>query len=118
MEGQQITQYQVQTIDFLIMSILVLFLGMYLTKKIKFLSDNYIPPAVTGGLIFSVVTALLYSFADFQITFDMELRNLLLLVFFSTIGLSAKFQSLISGGKALGILVVAVFCYKRIFMHC
>ena len=34
------------------------------------------------------------------------MRDLLLLVFFSTIGLSAKFSRLKAGGKALGILVV------------
>ncbi len=105
MPVDQIAEYQVKTVDFLILSILVLFTGLYLTKKIRFLADNYIPAPVTGGLIFSLVTALIYKFGNLQISFDMELRNVLLLVFFSTIGLSAKFKSLVSGGKALGILV-------------
>ncbi len=105
MPVDQIAEYQVKTVDFLILSILVLFTGLYLTKKIRFLADNYIPAPVTGGLIFSLVTALIYKFGNLQISFDMELRNVLLLVFFSTIGLSAKFKSLVSGGKALAILV-------------
>ncbi len=36
----------------------------------------------------------------------MRLRDLLLLVFFSTIGISAKFSRLAAGGKALGVLVL------------
>ena len=34
----------------LALSIVVLFVGMYLTRWIPLLADNYIPPAVTGGL--------------------------------------------------------------------
>jgi ESS family glutamate:Na+ symporter len=103
---EPITQYEIKTIDFLILSVLVLFLGTFLTKRIRFLADNYIPPAVTGGLLFSIVVALIYALGNLQISFDMALRNLLLLVFFSTIGLSAKFRLLIAGGRALVILVV------------
>jgi ESS family glutamate:Na+ symporter len=43
---------------------------------------------------------------DWQITFDMSLRDTLLLVFFSTIGLSAKLSRLKQGGKALLIMSV------------
>ncbi len=42
MPVDQIAEYQVKTVDFLILSILVLFAGIYLTKKIRFLADNYI----------------------------------------------------------------------------
>ena len=81
---------QIGTIDMLSLSILVLFVGMYLNRKIRFLGDNYIPPAVTGGLLFATGTLLLYNFAGMQVEFDMRMRDLLLLVFFSTIGLSAR----------------------------
>jgi len=92
--------------DMLSMSILVLFFGMYLTRKIRFLADNYIPPAVTGGLLFSVAAALLYAFARVQIEFDMAMRDLLLLVFFSTVGLGARLSTLLAGGRALALLAV------------
>ena len=39
---------QVDTMDMLSLSILVLFLGMFLNRKIKVLGDNYIPPALPG----------------------------------------------------------------------
>jgi len=93
--------------DMLSMSILILFVGMFLNKKIRILGDNYIPPAVTGGLLFALGTVLVYNFADIQVEFDMRMRDLLLLVFFSTVGLSARLKALASGGKALFILVIA-----------
>jgi ESS family glutamate:Na+ symporter len=96
---------EILPMDMLAMSIGVLFTGMFLNRRIKLLGDNYIPPAVTGGLLFAVGTTLLYSFADLQIEFDMRFRDLLLLVFFSTVGLSARLKTLAAGGKALVVLV-------------
>ncbi len=104
-------QYEMQPIHVLMLSVLVLYLGFFLNRKIRFLGEYYIPPAVTGGLICSVIVALVYSMADLEIIFDMQIRDVLLLVFFSTIGLSAKLRTLAAGGKALVILVLisAVF---------
>ncbi|MDJ0969285.1 MAG: sodium/glutamate symporter [Kiloniellales bacterium] len=106
-----LTQYEMQPIHVLMLSILVLYLGFFLNRKISFLSEYYIPPAVTGGLICSVIVAVIYGTADLEIAFDMQIRDVLLLVFFSTIGLSAKLRTLAAGGKALVILVLisAVF---------
>jgi len=103
MEEMQLIQ--VEPMDMLSLSILVLFLGMFLNRKIKLLGDNYIPPAVTGGLIFAGVVALAYSFMGVPLEFNMEMRDLLLLVFFSTVGLSARFKTLVAGGKTLILLV-------------
>jgi ESS family glutamate:Na+ symporter len=100
---------QIRTIaamDMLSLSVLVLFLGMYLNRKIRLLSENYIPAAVTGGLIFSLATWFVYEQLDIQLEFDMRIRDLFLLVFFSTIGLSARMKTLAAGGRSLAILVV------------
>lgn len=106
-----VTLYQVEPIHVLMVSVLVLYLGLYLNRRFRFLAENYIPPAVTGGLVCSAVVALVYALADIEISFDMQIRDVLLLVFFSTIGLSAKLRTLAAGGKALAILVAvaAVF---------
>ena len=103
---ETLTQYEMQPIHVLMLSILVLYLGLYLNRKIRFLSEYYIPPAVTGGLICSVIVAVIYAAADLEIAFDMQIRDVLLLVFFSTIGLTAKLRTLVSGGKALAVLIV------------
>ena len=98
--------FEVSTMDMLSMSIVVLFVGMYLNRRIRLLGDNYIPPAVTGGLLFAVGVAILYKVADIQLEFDMRMRDLLLLVFFSSVGLSARLRALATGGKALIVLVL------------
>jgi ESS family glutamate:Na+ symporter len=103
---EALTQYEMQDMHVLALSILVLYLGFYLNRKIRFLSDYYIPPAVTGGLICSIIVMLIFVFADIEVKFDLRIRDLLLLVFFSTVGLSAKFRVLVAGGKALVILVI------------
>ena len=105
------TLYTVKPIDVLMLSILVLFLGLYLNRKVALLRDNYIPPAVSGGLICSALVLALRSFAELEIRFDLQIRDVLLLVFFSTVGLSAKLGTLAAGGRALAVLVAvaAVF---------
>ena len=92
--------------DLAIVAILVLWLGDFLTIRIPLLSKYSIPIAVTGGLICSVSIATIGGVGGPRITFDMQLRDTLLLVFFTTIGISAKFSRLKAGGKGLGILVV------------
>ena len=115
MPAEGITLYEVSPLDGLMVSILVLFLGLYLTRKIAFLRNFYIPPAVSGGLLCSIVIAVIYFAADLQVTFDLQIRDVLLLVFFSTIGLSAKLGTLVSGGRALAVLVLvaAVFLFVQ-----
>jgi ESS family glutamate:Na+ symporter len=54
---------------------------------------------------------LIYKFANVEINFDMQIRDILLLVFFSTIGLSEKFKTLVSGGKALLVLTFVAFIF-------
>ena len=54
---ETLTQYEMQPIHVLMLSILVLYLGFFLNRKIRFLSAYYIPPAVTGGQICSVIFA-------------------------------------------------------------
>ena len=66
MSEPAVTVYSINAIDMLAMSIVVLFVGMYVNRKIQFLRDNYIPPAVTGGLLFSVGMALLYNYGNIQ----------------------------------------------------
>jgi ESS family glutamate:Na+ symporter len=92
--------------DTFILSLLVLFLGYFINNRIRFLNDNNIPQAVSGGLLCSVLIALLYQLGQVEVVFDMALRDFLLLAFFSSIGLKAKMSMLRSGGTPLLILLV------------
>ncbi len=91
--------------NLVIVSVLVLAVGKLLNSKIQVLDSFNIPVAVTGGLLCSIILLILYKGFGLRVNVDMELRNLLLLTFFSTIGLSAKLKTLLSGGKTLIILI-------------
>ena len=97
--------------DIAIGAILVLAVGNAITQKVAALRKYSIPIAVTGGLLCSIVVAIISAVGGPKIVFEMTMRDTLLMVFFTTIGISAKFARLKAGGKALGILVVcaAVF---------
>ena len=97
--------------DIVIGAILVLAVGNAITQKVAALRKFSIPIAVTGGLLCSIVVAIISAVGGPKIAFEMTIRDTLLMVFFTTIGISAKFARLKAGGKALGILVVcaAVF---------
>lgn len=91
----------------LIIAILVLFLGKWLNKKIPFLRNYNIPEPVTGGVLASLFFGAFYFLADKEFSFALGDRDTLFLVFFSALGLSARLQTLIDGGKVLAILLVS-----------
>lgn len=88
--------------------LLILFLGYLLNGKISFLKKNNIPEPVVGGICFACLSAILYSYFDVTFDFDMTLKNPLMLIFFTTVGLGASFKMLVLGGpKVLLFLLVA-----------
>jgi len=99
----------------IIVAILVLYLGKYLTKKIKFLQDFNIPDAVAGGVLASLIFGLGYEIFSLQVEFDLYIRDALLIIFFTTIGLSSRLKTLLQGGKPLLILlaVAVIFLFLQ-----
>ncbi len=100
-------EYTISGANVVVMAVAVWFVGTFINKKVAFLERYSIPVAVTGGLLCSGIITVIYYAFDITISFDTRLRDLLLLAFFSTIGLSAKVSLLKEGGKALGILLIA-----------
>ena len=95
----------------LAVAILVLYLGKFLTSKVAFLREYNIPQPVSGGLIASILLAVVYGVLGLQFDFALDLRDTLLIMFFTTIGLSSKFSTLVEGGKPLAILLVVAVSY-------
>lgn len=95
----------------IIIAILVLFLGKYLNKYITVLRKYNIPEPVTGGLIASLFFGLLFFVFKLDFVFSTEYRSILLVVFFTAIGLSTKIKSIIKGGRALLIFTVFGIIY-------
>jgi glutamate:Na+ symporter, ESS family len=65
---------------------------------------DLMPNAVVGAMIVAVLILILQLTAHIDIAFGQRTRDALLLVFFTSIGLSAKLSTLKSGGKPLLIL--------------
>ena len=95
----------------LIIAILVLFLGRLLNDRVRFFRDYNIPEPVTGGLLASLLVGLLYWVTEVEINFDMGNRDMLLVVFFTTIGLSSRLDVLRKGGRMLMLLLVMAVGY-------
>ena len=95
----------------LIFATLVLLLGRFLVKKIKFLEDFNIPEPVAGGLIAAVIVYALNLILGYSFNFHQGLQTATMLMFFASIGLSADFGRLKAGGTPLLIftIVVSVF---------
>ncbi len=49
---------------------LALMVGMVLTREVKFLQKYCIPSPVSGGIIFSLLTLLLYNLFHVEVSFD------------------------------------------------
>ena len=99
----------------IIVAILVLFLGKYLNKKFNFLRKYNIPEPVTGGLVASLFFGLLYLLFDLNFNFSTHYRDILLIIFFTAIGLSTEIRSIIKGGRVL--LIITVFAIGYIFVQ-
>ena len=90
----------------LIVAVLVLFLGRLINNKIHFFRQFNIPEPVTGGFLASLIFTFVYVFADLSIQFELTMRDNLMLIFFSTIGLSSRFSTLKEGGVGLVVLLL------------
>lgn len=87
---------------------IALILGVFLVRKLGFLRNNHIPEAVVGGFVISIFLLILNRITGISFGFDGDLQSMLMIVFFTSIGLSADFSRLIQGGKPLVIFIIAV----------
>jgi ESS family glutamate:Na+ symporter len=101
----------VNIIETLTIALLILFLGYFCNGKISFLRNNNIPEPVVGGIVFSLIAAVAHSFFDVNFNFDMSLKNPLMTVFFTTVGLGASFSLLIKGGPKVVLFLGVATLY-------
>lgn len=89
-------------------AVVVLMIGNFLKKKISFLQRFCIPSPVIGGLLFAIFTLILYATGIAVIDFDDTLKEVCMVLFFTSVGFQANLKVLKSGGKALIIFLVLV----------
>ena len=106
------------TYQTLALASIVLLIGYFLVKRIRVLKDFNIPEPVVGGFLVAILFMIWHEVNGTYFTFDKNLQNTMMLVFFTSIGLSANFARLIKGGKPLVIFLVAagllIFCQNII----
>ncbi|MEP3275196.1 MAG: sodium/glutamate symporter [Stappiaceae bacterium] len=105
------SHYEVPGFIAFTLGIVVYFLGAFLTRRVAFLQNYNIPEPVSGGLAAAVVTLVLYTMFDIEVGFDLETRDLLLVIFFTTIGLNARIADLIAGGRLLILLLIMTISF-------
>jgi ESS family glutamate:Na+ symporter len=89
--------------------IVVLFVGKALNQRFALLREYNIPEPVTGGLLFAVAFGLVYFLAGVDLDFELTARDVLLVYFFTVIGINARIGDLARGGKPLvALLAVTV----------
>ncbi len=100
---------------------LALIVGMVMTRKISWLQKFCIPSPVSGGILFSIATLLIYIFAHVEITFDGTLKDVFMLAFFTSVGFQSNLKVLRQGGRTLVtmlLLLVAIIALQDLLPLC
>ena len=84
---------------------LALLVGMVLTRRVAFLQKFCVPSPVSGGIIFSLMTLILYGCFDVEVSFDGTLKDVFMLAFFTSVGFQSDLKVIKQGGKLLVIML-------------
>ena len=85
---------------------LALMAGMMMTRRIGFLQRFCVPSPVSGGIVFSFITLVLYGCLDVEVSFNGTLGNVFMLAFFTSVGFQSDLKVIRQGGKLLAIMLV------------
>ena len=92
----------------LAMAVGVLYLGAFLKCKIVLLEHFCIPAPVVGGVVFAVVSLVLYSLGIVELSYDETLKTVCMVIFFTSVGFQANLRILKSGGAGLILFLLCV----------
>jgi len=102
---------RIETFLAVTLGIVVLFVGKRLNARFAFLRNFSIPEPVSGGLVFSLLFAVVYMVSGVGVEFSLAARDMLLIYFFTTIGINASFRDLLTGGRPLVLLLLITVVY-------
>ena len=88
--------------------VLALLLGMWFTRKIPFLKRFCIPAPVSGGLLISLITLLLFSVFHLECRFDGTVKDICMMLFFTSVGFQSDIKVLKKGGRPLLVMIALV----------
>ena len=108
------TELKLDLLQTLTLAAVVYYIGVKLRQRVAILDRLNIPSAVVGGLLFAVVV---FALRDrmLNLTLDTSTQPVLMVAFFTTIGMSASLALLRQGGVAVAVfLAFAVFaCFAQ-----
>lgn len=103
------TQISLNMFQTAAIAMMLFVLGRFLTNRVEFLRKCCIPAPVVGGLIFAIVHLCLYLGGIVEFTFDSNVKDFFMTLFFTSVGYTACFRLLKKGGKkVITFLLVAI----------
>lgn len=100
--------FEVDAFGTIVIAVFFLFIGRYLVNRVQFFKNYNLPEPVIGGLVAAITALILFKFFNISATFDAQIQSILMLMFFTSVGLGADFVKLKDGGKALFIFLFCV----------
>jgi ESS family glutamate:Na+ symporter len=100
-------EFRVNELWTLLAALLTIVLGTRVIGRVPVLARYSIPPAVVGGFLVALLLVAL-QLAGWQLVFGTQTRSALLLVFFTTLGLSARLGALRGGGLSVALVSLAI----------
>ena len=98
----------------LALAVVVLFAGAFLRRRIRVLEVFCIPTPVVGGLLFAILVCVLHAAGAAEFVFDDTLREVCMVLFFTSVGFQANLKVLRRGGVAmvlfLGLVLGLILC--------
>jgi len=88
------------------LAIILLFLGKWIISRSEILKRFSVPEPVVGGFLCVAVVGISYYLFNFDLSFNLQSREFLLLYFFAAIGLQTDIRTLLTGGRPLVILLI------------
>ena len=100
-------EYQLNMAETVGFAIILLLLGRWIKKKVNFFEKFFIPAPVIGGTLFSIILLIGHQTETFTFTFNDDIKNLLMIAFFTTVGFSASLKILKKGGVGVALFLLA-----------
>ena len=88
-------------------AIILLLLGRWIKKRVNFFEKFFIPAPVIGGTLFSIILLIGHQTETFTFSFNDDIKNLLMIAFFTTVGFSASLKILKKGGVGVALFLLA-----------
>jgi len=93
-----VTAVRLDAVQVLALAALGVAVGAWLKRRVRLLDRLHIPASVLGGLLWALLVLILRD-RWLNVEMDMALRDILMVAFFTSVGMSARLQLIRQGGR-------------------